>query len=471
MRGGLPAPLCHGFWIRGRSEIHSVRSKLSTMVIRKSYLRRRAEGGPGSRVAENPQPRDGRSLLGTITELFHTRRRASRSELADLPFPDLLSKKPKMFPDTDVLLNLLELAFLGRASAGEIDRDLNAMRAGHSDWVAEHFVDDLFLAEVVKGCLTVSVGEQTFRLHQHFLENVLASPPTDIETVRFRQDILRELEEEPVLCATEGLLSRIYRLLTLLRASRDDARLEPVRFRFDVLEAFRTVVVQMDDGFSGTTSGLARLHGSVTLSGIQRPSSASWLCSITTRAWPLSNSRPLSEPTAGSATSRSGASRSGERTPSSAVLSGDGWTGSAFSITVTACGPAEMVERLLMGVFQENIPALARAVQVVCHLEFYMAARTLAENARSGGLERLPAGNRQRMRSSGSRGSSTRCSSAMRSARYQPISPSSPDSPVTLVTGPNSGGKTRLLQALGIAQVLAQSGFYVPCSPEDIFAS
>jgi DNA mismatch repair protein MutS2 len=31
-----------------------------------------------------------------------------------------------------------------------------------------------------------------------------------------------------------------------------------------------------------------------------------------------------------------------------------------------------------------------------------------------------------------------------------------------LVTGPNSGGKTRLLQAVGLTQVLAQSGLFVP---------
>jgi DNA mismatch repair protein MutS2 len=33
---------------------------------------------------------------------------------------------------------------------------------------------------------------------------------------------------------------------------------------------------------------------------------------------------------------------------------------------------------------------------------------------------------------------------------------------VVVVTGPNSGGKTRLLQAIAIAQILAQSGFFVP---------
>jgi len=33
-----------------------------------------------------------------------------------------------------------------------------------------------------------------------------------------------------------------------------------------------------------------------------------------------------------------------------------------------------------------------------------------------------------------------------------------------LLTGPNSGGKTRLLQAVGLAQLLAQTGFYVPAA-------
>jgi DNA mismatch repair protein MutS2 len=37
-----------------------------------------------------------------------------------------------------------------------------------------------------------------------------------------------------------------------------------------------------------------------------------------------------------------------------------------------------------------------------------------------------------------------------------------PREQLIIVTGPNSGGKTRLLQAIGLAQLLAQSGFYVP---------
>jgi DNA mismatch repair protein MutS2 len=41
-------------------------------------------------------------------------------------------------------------------------------------------------------------------------------------------------------------------------------------------------------------------------------------------------------------------------------------------------------------------------------------------------------------------------------------------SALLLVTGPNSGGKTRLLQALGLAQLLAQAGFFVPAKHAEL---
>ena len=41
-----------------------------------------------------------------------------------------------------------------------------------------------------------------------------------------------------------------------------------------------------------------------------------------------------------------------------------------------------------------------------------------------------------------------------------------PATSVCVVTGPNSGSKTRLLQALGLAQLFGQGGFYV-CARSD----
>src|SRR5207237_7553874 len=42
---------------------------------------------------------------------------------------------------------------------------------------------------------------------------------------------------------------------------------------------------------------------------------------------------------------------------------------------------------------------------------------------------------------------------------------------VVLLTGPNSGGKTRLLQSIGLTQLLGQCGFVVPAATAVIHAS
>jgi DNA mismatch repair protein MutS2 len=126
-------------------------------------------------------------------------------------------------------------------------------------------------------------------------------------------------------------------------------------------------------------------------------------------------------------------------------------------------GSDELVDRLVMGLYAEIAPAMARALQASCHLEVYLASMGFAQLAGSRGLRVcLP---------------SLEPSAAVQLENlYNPLLlplmdrpvPSdlslTSDSPVTLVTGPNSGGKTRLLQAVGIAQVLGQSGLYVPAA-------
>jgi len=231
------------------------------MVVHKSYLRRRAEGGPGSRVADDTPARGGRQLLGTMLEFLGIGRNDRQpSELDGVPLPDLLSPEPGSGPEIETLLHLLELAFLGRASAGEIDGDLDAMTAGATAWVAENYADDLFLRDFVRNCLVIRVENKEYSAHRGFLERVLATPPTDLETISFRQAILLELEESAELRqSTDQLLAKVLRLLTLLRASRDDARLEPTRFRFDVLRSFRDVIDFMAAEFEPSRSGLHRL--------------------------------------------------------------------------------------------------------------------------------------------------------------------------------------------------------------------
>jgi len=391
-------------------------------------------------------------------------RRQPPRELEDFPLPDLLSPTTDTNSDPERLTHLLDLAFLGRASAGELDRELDSMSAGNTPWQPEHFVDDLFLSELVTANLAIEVNGQRFRAHRGFLERVLSTPPGDLPTIRYRQAILRELDGNPLFAeASEQLLVELYRLLTLLRASRDDARLEPTRFRFDVLAAFRTVVQQMAEGFDGATSGLQRLReAGVTIRESEAFSRLQALldhnekmATLDLEAFVGADGRLRHLEIRGL--------REARGNPYYRRPLRRWWDRLRVIYRRYDLGSEELVERLVMGVWQEVAPALLRLVQLICHLELYTVSRAFAADARSRGLEVcLP---------------SVEANADFEiEALFNPLLLALMDRPVpttlettsasriTLVTGPNSGGKTRLLQAVGIAGVLAHCGLYAPCA-------
>jgi len=438
------------------------------VVIRKSYLRRRVEHGPGSRIVDDTRPPSDSSVMARIASFIYSDGRFGRQlpprELEEFPLPDLLSPAADTNTDPERLTHLLDLAFLGRASAGELDRELDSMSAGNTPWHPEHFVDDLFLSELVNANLTIEVNGQRFRAHRGFLERVLSTPPGDLETIRFRQAILRELDgSESFAQASEQLLVELYRLLTLLRASRDDARLEPTRFRFDVLGAFRTVVHQMAGSFVGATSGLQRLgEAGITIRESDAFSHLEALldhhekmATLDLEAFIGADGRLRHLEIRGLREARGNPYY---RRPLRRWLDRLRVFYRRYDL-----GSEELVERLVMGVWQEVAPALLRLVQLICHLELYTVSRSFAADARSRGLDVcLP---------------SVEANAELQiEALFNPLLLTLMDRPVptnieitsasriTLVTGPNSGGKTRLLQAAGIATVLAHAGLYAPCA-------
>ncbi len=410
----------------------------------------------------------GRSLLGAAVRRVLTGRSSEYEvqpvrELESLLLPDLLSPEAGLGPDPECLSNLLELAFLGRASTGELDRELDALAAGCSPWVPAQFVDDLFLTELVRSCLSVEIKGHRLPSHPVFLERVLATPPGNLDAVRFRQAILRELEGNGRLAeATERLFGSLCALISLLRASRDDARLEPVRFRIDVLRAFRGAVEQMAEDFGEAESGLCRIReAGETVRGSEGFGRMEALLDHHTKMAALSL-----EAFVGSDGKLRHLEIRGLR-----ELKGNPyyrrplrrWFDRLRMIYHRyELRPEDLVDRLVKGVFQEIVPAMARVLQLVCHLEVYLAARSFAARARTQGLAVcLPEVDPH--------------ASLRLEGLFNPLLLALVERPVptdvglagrsgiVLVTGPNSGGKTRLLQAIGIAQVLGQSGLFAPC--------
>ncbi len=386
------------------------------------------------------------------------------AELDGFALPDLLAPSVGVDSDPERLAQLLDLAFLGRASAGEIDRELDAMPAGDTTWRPEHFAKDLFLHELVAANRNIIVRGQRFQVHDRFLERVLASPSSDLATVRFRQAILRELESSPPIAeATERLLVDLYRLLTLLRASRDDARLEPLRFRFDVLAAFRSVVQCMAEGFTDAGSGLQRLRDAglaVRQSGAFERLEAlldhhEKMATLSLEAFVGADGRLRHLEIRGL--------REAKGNPYYRRPLRRWWDRLRSFYRRYGLGAEELSERLVMGVWQEVAPAVTRCIQLICHLELYMVARCFAVDVRIRGLEScLPdveAGAELELEAL--------FNPLLLSLMPRPVPTdfrAASTTPICLVTGPNSGGKTRLLQAVGIAQVLAHCGLYAPCA-------
>jgi DNA mismatch repair protein MutS2 len=402
---------------------------------------------------------------------------STQRELELIPFPDLLQAEPGPGPDPKALANLLDLAFLGRASAGELDAELDGMEVKGSVWDSQHFARDLFLAELVRGTFDIRALGHRYSVHQQFLERVLSCPPTDGRTVRFRQAILEELDALDALReATEELLARIRALLALLRASRDDARLEPVRFRLDVLRSFRAVVDQMADEFVSASSGLERLHetgDSIRASSAYRRmedlldhnDSMSYMRLLTV----IDSRGRLRHVEIEGVTERKG-------NPFYRRPIRRWWDRLRMLFRRYRFDPEELVDQLVQDTYQNVAPAMVRVVQLGCHLEVYLASRGFASNARARGLEvSLPEVDP---------GVELELSGLFNPLLMQLMDRPVPTdlkmatlSPITIVTGPNSGGKTRLLQAIGLAQVLGQSGLYAPCARgrlplvDDLFAS
>jgi DNA mismatch repair protein MutS2 len=438
------------------------------VVIRKSYLRRRVEHGPGSRIVDDTRLPADPSVMERIASYIFSDGRFGRQEesreLGSFPLPDLLSPAGDGNTDTERLTHLLDLAYLGRASAGELDRELDGMSAGSTPWRAEHFFDDLFLSELVRANLNIDINGQQFRAHSGFLERVLSTPAGDVPTIRFRQAILHELEESASLTeASERLLLQLYRLLTLLRASRDDARLEPIRFRFDVLAAFRSAVQEMAEGFDGATSGLQRLHEA----GVRILESKAFgrlealldhrekMATLELEAYIGADGRLRHLEIRGL--------REAKGNPYYRRPLRRWWDRLRVFYRRYDLGSEELLERLVMGVWYEVAPALLRLIQLICHLELYTVSRTFAADARSRGLEVcLP-----EIETNGRIEMNALFNPLLLPLMDLPVPTdlrTTSTKPVTLVTGPNSGGKTRLLQAVGIAGVLAHCGLYVPCA-------
>jgi DNA mismatch repair protein MutS2 len=379
---------------------------------------------------------------------------------------DLLYEQPIGRIDLAAAREALTLAF-ARGDGDIFTRLLERTPVAPSTFVADDFSPDLELAQFVERCLPVFALGQRRPAHLEYLLRVVASPPAERAHVAFRQRICAELASSAPLAAR---LEELYVRLRLFkdRISRPSVGIhDGIERRLGILAATRAVIEALADGFAGTTSGLERLHDY----GRELAASPGYrrLCEL------LDYEQKRAEVDLRVGIGFDGRIRSfqaiehreqrSSRFYKTAV--GRACTQLALLCQGYLAPNAEILSRLVDSVFSELDSMVPFFFQLIGDLEVYLGTLGFRRLAHEAGLNVCLA----ELSDDGPRSLS---------ALYNPwlVADRRPSVPCDLelgaheylvvITGPNSGGKTRLLQALCACQLLGQAGLFVPAARAEL---
>lgn len=388
--------------------------------------------------------------------------------------PDLLHAQPAISVDEAALLHALSFAFVAGSAGGALHSALGRTALAKSSFSPDAMQGGLFLEELVGLAFDFPLNGKPAPIDRAHLLRLLTRPPQERVDVELRQAVLRELDASPALVAA---LTRAYAAVSIMPGLLDDegsdARLDTNQWRLDVLRAIRDAVRSLDDAFAGASSALQRLHqfgeqvrgtrGYAQLEALLDFEADSarvdlQLCmgadgKIRSLAITSLRERPLAP----------------FHVPPLVRL----WRRISAVFRGFTLGPNEIVDRWLEAVWdgvKEYVPGL---LQLKTDLELYLGALHFKRLAQQKGLPVcLP---RIISREPGAQSQPKRLD-----ALWNPLLLGQERAPVAtdvalpsfvytcITTGPNSGGKTRFLQALALSQLLGQVGCFVPAREASI---
>jgi len=372
--------------------------------------------------------------------------------------PELLHAEPRAWGDLRGSSELVKFAFEGGDCEGVFDTLIAAVPLAKPTMDASSFASQLYLGELCKSCLRITVEGDRVEPNVDSRRRILEAPPPSAADRDARQAVLRDLTETP---AFREDLERAYRALRRLRETLEMATgSEPniVRRKVAVLVALRRTVLAMADGFEGATSNLARLR---ERGGAIRESEAFSRLSELIDAEGNLATVDLQLRLGSDGTIRDFGVLAIHERPSDLLPGPIGrlWQRLTSLFRGYRYGESEVVVRLLEEVFAPLADHVVGLLATMAAIETYLAAMGFRDLARQKGLDVcLP-----------SFGAERAIEGIFNPLLFlQDVVPvpcdvtvSRPDA-LVVITGPNSGGKTRLLQAIALTQLLGQGGFFVP---------
>jgi DNA mismatch repair protein MutS2 len=386
---------------------------------------------------------------------------------AEIVAPSLLLLDPVPRPDLDELRQSLSFAFSSGVSGGLFSQALDRAPLAPFTWDPKSFGPDLFLEELVARCFRVHVSGHEAVVSRAFLLRVISHPPSDPDVGDLRRGILHELGTVP---ASRKQLEQIYAGEVRLRAALEGATvgksLDPVRRQLDILALVKEIVDRMAGSFEGSRSGLARLRDfGASVRATEGYRSMSEL---------LDYDENLASLKLAIRVGADGRVRGFD------LVTLRERQDNPFALTPTRrwlakiemflrgyrFGEGEVMARLLDAVFEGVEDHVLALVPLLGEMEVYLGALGFRDLAETMGLEvclpeiRSPEASDRGPRALHGLFNPLLIANGHKAVPCDLVSDRAETT--VLITGPNSGGKTRLLQSVALAQLLGQGGFFVP---------
>lgn len=385
--------------------------------------------------------------------------------------PDLLQLEPdEGIARRAEISRALTFAYTTGGAQSAFDRISDASANGDPAWQRAAFADQLFVAQLVEKCMPLpsDVPRALVRPGRvASLTSLLCRPPRTVEGVLFRQSIVRELAENPNIrgAATRAYV-RIAEWRAMLEASAVGQRMDPLRRRIEILYATKGVFDELAQGFAASTTGLGTL--SAWAKAVQESAAFRRLAEV------LESEAHLATIDLSIRLGRDGELRrydivrvhTSADNPFHASAFARIWAKLKLMVLGHRVRPDEIASRLVDRVFEGIEGDVSRLFDVQRDLDFYLAGmgfRELATSRRlSVCLPELAAPD-----ADVGRHVEGLFDPLLLLEKGAPV-PCDLDLPaqgsLVVITGPNSGGKTRLVEAIGLTQLLAHAGLWVPAA-------